>query len=465
MVDRHVFRQWMAIMTLNPKNGICFNKVARLASMIDMGILLMCYLAFSPFTDNLRLVSYFFAVLVLFAYVVFDFFFFHELRSSLNYYPVLAFCILSAVSCLFNFSFDLHLREIVRLALDVYVFYLVPSTWSAIERNKMVRFTFDSLYVILSVIISVLFLLALVIVFYGYFSIAASEFYISLDARLYCGLNPNTTGSVALLTIVLCAHRFLAKKKIGIDSIVVVLMALLLLLLSQSRTALISVIVFFSVFFFFKMLIGSNYSVRRALILFVITCFLAVAIFFVFTIAIEMLYNFLYRFGFVEVGNISVGDLPLIKDNSLQRLASVDYSLSGRSDIWMEAIHAILENPLWGCDYVAIKSNGGELGYHTGYAHNLLLQIALYCGIPCALIALYIVFSYIVGFAKNTKKTLFDVLLFSSVFALSCEFMAESLILSLLPICYFTSLGSGAYYNKHRETQSDGNNILHNTSL
>ncbi len=58
-------------------------------------------------------------------------------------------------------------------------------------------------------------------------------------------------------------------------------------------------------------------------------------------------------------------------------------SLTGRTDIWRESIHYILERPL-------IGYGGGTsakiMFEHSGHAHNMLLETALLYGIPAALI-------------------------------------------------------------------------------
>ena len=445
-------------MIFNSKAGVFFNKVARLASMLDMEVMLMCYLFSYSFSGVLRNVSYFLACLVLVTYIALDFFWFQELRTSFNYYVALGFCILSALACVMHFNLDFHFKATVRLALDLYVFYLVPTSWNDYEREQIVRFTFDALYLFSALITFVLVLLFAILIILGDFSIANSDFFISQDNRLWCGQNPNTTGSVMLMMIILCVHRFVATKRIRIDMITILIMAFVLLLFSQSRTAIYSVIVFISIFFFFKMQIAPMKN--RKILAFIFTCLLAVVLLFGFGALIDLLYDKTSNNNAVESNRNSAGEI-----SSSQRLVSVDYSFNGRSDIWVESIDKILESPFLGYDSVAIKNSKNVLGKHAGDTHNLLLQIALYCGIPCAMIAVLIVLSGLVGFIKNKVKTTFDILLFSSVVALSVEFMAESLILSFLPILYFASLGFGAYYNKHRDMKSDGNNIVHNTSL
>lgn len=452
-------------MRLTGKRGIGFNKIARLVSILDMGVPLLWYLFDSPFTDTLRLVSYFLAVLVMLSYVMTDFFYFQELRNSINYHYVLTFCILSAVSCVVHFSWDLHLREIIRLALDFYVFYLIPTTWSDYEREDVVRFTFNIIYAMAAVVVSLLFLFFIVVLVHGSFSIAGSEYYISSENRLCIGLNPNTTGSLMLLAIIASVHKARVIKRISIDIVIVSAMAIVLLLLSQSRTAIISVVAFFPALFFFSMQIGSNRNIKRQIFLIGMVCLMAIALFLAFAVFIDKIYYLLSCIQSITIGSNPGSSSTSIIAKSSQRLSSFDSDFSGRTDIWMEAFHSIFKNPLFGCDYVAIKSSGGTLGHFTGNTHNLVLQIALYCGIPCTLIAIYIVVAYVIGFAKKKSKTIMDVLLFSTIVAISVEFMAESLILSPLSILYFASLGTGAYYNKHSGEKTDGNNILHNTSL
>lgn len=429
-------------------SSIQMNCIARFVSMADMGVMVFSNLFLSPYSHAINLVSYFFAVLVMLIYVGFDFFYYRELKTASSYRIVLSFCILSAISCVLNFGFDFHIREIVRFALDLYIFYLVPVTWNKQDVEVVIRFSFDSLLFFLTLIIIALFCLFVKVAIYGNFSIMESTYHISAN-RLVLELNPNTIGSIALVTIILCVYKIISYgKNYWLKSLVILVgfISIVLLLASQSRASIISLIIFSTVFFFLGMQINKRYRKKSKIKLFVSALFFAILLFLACVILITLIYSTLLKHKAITSYE------PI---SSFQRLTIVkNNGFSGRTDIWVDALHAIMKNPILGCDFSEVLASEGPLGYHHGYTHNLLLQIALYCGLPCAGIAAFLVTAYLFGFVKKGAWNTFEVLAFSSVFALVAEYMVEGMMISFLTIAFFSFLGAGVYCNGIEEQEA-----------
>ena len=405
-------------------------QTAEIAIMVDNVMFILFNMFESEPMRILMWATFLFSTAFSAVYALCDLVWFRRLKASGLYYVVVVFCILSALSLLLNFSMDYRARIIIGTAVNLFIFYLFPCN---ADVHREVDFVFRSAYFILYFMIIMLFVLTVGIFLLGPYSILGTTY--EFDGRLRCGLNPNIISSIALAAVLTGVYEIYASKRY-VSPVILIALSLFLLLLTQTKTATYVLLVFASIFVFFIV-----FEKLRSVITPAVSAILAlaamVACFFVVLLLLGTV---------VDMILLTKDSSAEVIGNSAPRItSSINWSFSNRTPIWLEAIEYIADSPLLGVDTAAIDE-APVLSAHP-HVHNQLLQIAVGSGVPCALLAVFIVVYYGIGFFRRIfrDKSFEEVFCFAVAISLTLELMFEVLFANFLIIFYFTALGFGTY--------------------
>jgi O-antigen ligase len=228
---------------------------------------------------------------------------------------------------------------------------------------------------------------------------------------LSAGNGKNKFASDALLFIILSAIQIVSRwhRKGAVEllyrimNIVFLALGYLSLTFSQSKTSQI-VLILFSMLFFLGLEYGKRDATKRNIyLLFFIAILIGVIVFCGYSLIFNCLSPKLLHDSERVIQDSKLVNLRLVDDE-------VDFSVTGRTEIWRESLKLIKQKPIFGhgCQNLTpVEYYGKELRipHIKGYTHNAVLWLAVFFGIPAALlISVYIGLINLKLFLKLIKK-------------------------------------------------------------